>query len=709
MEENSMHTYTRRFVFTISLLLSPYATFGQEDQKPVQLPPVVVEAEREVPERTYSEEKARKEIDRTPGGVALIGSQEIRESRGTALQDVLDFVPGMMIRPRFGNVSDESQISIRGSGLRNNFHLRGLTLLIDGFPLNNADGFGEFEVLELLATKRIEVYKGANALRFGINSLGGAINLVTRIGTDTSLFETRSSGGSFGFLKHQLATGQVYGPFDLYVGLTHTQQDGYRDHSQLTRYRAYTSFGYRLAGGTSLRLDLNYVRSDQNLPGTLTREEFKQNPKQRNPNAIQADEARNFDYYRAAFTVWVPLTETQALEWYTHTNYQYLDHPLSFAVIQDNTYNWGTELRYTLTEPLFGRPNRLIAGFQYAGTRQPEQFFQNVRGNHGAQIRDQTNKATNFAGYFDEEFSLTNTLALVLGGQLLYAGRSVSDHFFRDGDSSGSASFFNFSPKAGFVWTFLPTMQIYGNVSRAYEVPLLLELTAPGQLGGSIRQLRAQRAWQFEVGTRGGWENRVLWDIALYDIELWNELQNVNIQPFPNAPFTIPRFQNIERSRHTGVEVGTDILLVQDLSSKLGGISLDDALWFRTAYTWSRFVFVDDKNFGNNDLPGAPEHFIRGEVRYDHPRGLWFAPNVEIVPTGYFVTSENTVRTNPYTLVNVRFGYNLKPWNLEFFCEARNLTDKQYMSAIVVDNAIGRFIQPGDGRAFYAGVSYRWR
>ena len=80
-----------------------------------------------------------------------------------------------MIRPRFGNVADESQISIRGSGLRNNYHLRGLTLLLDGFPLNNADGFGDFEAAELLATKRVEVYKGANAFVSALTALAGQL------------------------------------------------------------------------------------------------------------------------------------------------------------------------------------------------------------------------------------------------------------------------------------------------------------------------------------------------------------------------------------------------------------------------------------------------------------------------------------------------------------------------------------------------------
>jgi iron complex outermembrane receptor protein len=477
----------------------------------------------------------------------------------------------------------------------------------------------------------------------------------------------------------------------------------------VTRQRAYTSFGYRLAGGTTLRLDLNYVRSDQDLPGSLTREEFKRNSRRRNPFAVEADEARNFDYTRAAFTASIPLTETQTLEWFTQTNYQYLDHPLSFAIINQTTYNWGSELRYTLTEPLLGYGNRLTAGFQYAATRQPEQFFENVRGNHGTEVRDQTNKATNFAGYFEEQFNATEALALVGGGQLFYAGRSVADDFLSDGKSSSSASFLNFSPKVGFVWNLGPTVQVYGNASRAFEAPILLELTAPGQLGGNLRELRVQRAWQFEVGSRGEWDQRLWWDVSVYDYELWNELQNVNVQPFPGAPFTIPRFRNIDRSRHTGVEVGGDLLLVQGVGGRLGLRDLDGTLRLRTAYTWSRFVFVNDKNFGDNDLPGAPDHFLRGEVRYDHPMGVWFAPNVEVVPTSYFVTSENTVRSNPYTLMNVRFGGNLKPWNLDVFCEARNLTDKDYMSAIIVDDANGRFIEPGDGRAFYAGVSYRWR
>ncbi len=93
-------------------------------------------------------------------------------------------------------------------------------------------------------------------------------------------------------MKHRLATGQVYGPFDLYVGLTNTNQDGYREHSELTRRRVYSSFGYRTEGATYLRLDLDYVRSDQDLPGSLTREQWKKNPKEFPHNNLSVFEGR---------------------------------------------------------------------------------------------------------------------------------------------------------------------------------------------------------------------------------------------------------------------------------------------------------------------------------------------------------------------------------------------------------------------------------
>src|SRR5882672_4114647 len=206
-------------ILIVATLLCLSTVSAQQPTTP--LPPVIVKGvplpSEAIPDRLRSEEEARREIERTPGGAEVVGSQEIEESRGANLKDALDFVPGVLVRPRFG-AADESQVSIRGSGLRNNFHLRGINVLLDGFPYGNADGFSDFESIELLSTKSIEVFKGANALRYGGNTVGGAINLVGKTGYDAGLFESRVESGSYGFFKGYLGTGQVYGPLDLYAG-----------------------------------------------------------------------------------------------------------------------------------------------------------------------------------------------------------------------------------------------------------------------------------------------------------------------------------------------------------------------------------------------------------------------------------------------------------------------------------------------------------
>jgi iron complex outermembrane recepter protein len=682
---------------------------------PPTMPPVRVEGERIPDERTAELERAKEELERTPGGVGFVGQPAIEETRAANLKDAIEWVPGVMVRPRFG-AADESQLSIRGSGLRNNFHLRGVNVLIDGFPYGNADGFSDFEALELLTTKRIEIYKGANALRFGGNTLGGAINLVTKTGADAGFVESRLEGGSFGFFKSYLGTGQVYGPWDFYLGATDTELEGYRDHSEQVRRRFYSSVGYRLAGGTTIRFDLGLVRSEEHLPGSLTQQELDENPKKADPANVASRAARNYDYVRGALTVRVPLTETQTLEWGSQLNYQDLDHPLPFAVIDDTTYAWSTELRWILAAPLFGHGNRLTAGFQYAGTNQIDTNFVNVMGNRGAKTKDQLNLATNLGLYVDDQFDVTPAFTVVLGGRGQYAIRTVRDRFTmgdgpgdRDGNDSDSVDFLSASPRAGFIWRVGPTAQVFGNASHAYEPPLLLELTAPGQLQGNLSQLSAQKSWQFEVGTRGNVGKRFAWDAAVYDIELWDEIQNVNVQPFPFAPFTIPRSRNIDRSRHTGAEVGLSGLLLEDVARRVGLGSGGDALSARTSYTWSRFVFVDDVNFGTNDLPGAPRHFVLAELRYDHTCGFWIAPAVEVVPHGYYVNSENNARTQAYTLFNLRVGYDYKPWNLGVFFEARNLTDVTYSSSVQVDSSNRRFYEPGDARAYYGGVQWRWK
>lgn len=680
---------------------------AQAQEEPVKLDPTIVEAHRLPNERLETDAQARKEIDRIPGGVEIVGEKDIRETKTSNLRDALEFVPGVLVRPRFG--AEESQLSIRGSGIRNNFHVRGVNLLMNSFPYGNADGFSDFESLELLSVKRIEVYKGANALRFGANTLGGAINFITFTGRDAPAFSIRSEFGSFDYFKNSISGAFVSEPFDGYIGLTDTELKGYRAHSEQVRRRVYSNVGYAFEDGSSLRLDFIYANVKETLPGSLTREQFEQNPTQANAEFVAQGAERNYNYFYPAVTYRKPVGEAQLVEWLTQFNYQDLDHPLPFAVIDDRTYNYGSEVRYLNDVEFMGQANRLTIGLQYYGTSQADRQYANDGGARGETTKDDRNSATSIGLYGEEQFLLTDGLTLLLGGRLQWAQRAVRSVLDEPSGITGTVNFVDLMPRYGLLWQAGPTIQVYANASNAVEPPLLLELTAPGNIDGNLDDLKAQDGWQFEIGTRGStWEERLLWDLSVYDIELWNEIQNVNVQPFPGAPFTIPRYQNIPRSRHAGVELGTNLTLIENVAPALGLAGIAGRIRFVNNFTYGSFRFVDDPAFGDNFLPGLPEFFLAGELRYETTSGFWFAPGYEAVPSSYDVNSENTATAPGYAFANFRAGYLYAPWNAEIFFEARNLNDVNYVSAVEVDSAIGQYFYPGDGRSFYGGLQWRW-
>jgi iron complex outermembrane receptor protein len=672
-------------------------------EEPPTLPPVVVEETRLEPERELDAEEAREAIERTPGGVALVPEEEIERTRAASLEDALEAVPGVYVRSR--GTGEEPQISIRGSGLRSNFHTRGVNVLIDGFPFQNADGFSDVEAFEFLAARRVEVYKGANSVRFGGNTLGGAINIVTRTGRDAEPARLRSEAGSFGFWKSFASTGFAREPWDGYLALSHTQQGGYRHHADQERQRAYASVGRRFDGGGSLRLDLAGVRNRQELPGALSPAEFRDDPRQANRSSLLQDEARDFDYGRAAVTASLPLGPDARLEWQGQAHYQELWHPLSFGIIDNETSNFGSELRAVVAKPLFGLDNLASVGLQGALTRQPQEIHANRFGHQGPTFSDQLGRASNVALYAVDELAVSDALSLVGGVRVQWARREVENELTDEGDV---ARYLFATPSLGAIWRFAADAELYANVGRMEEPGVLFELTAPGNLGGDLDELQPQRAWQFELGARGQVGDRLRFDVAIFDIELHDEIRNVNVDPTGLGLFTIPRYENIDRSRHWGVEVGVDLRLLENAAARLG-LPGRDELRLRTAYTLSRFNFVDDAQFGGNDLPGAPQHFVHAELRWTHSSGLWIAPAAELVPRGWYVNSENTVKAPSYTLWNLRAGYDHEPSGLSLFVEGRNLTDEEYVSAVVVDAGDGRFFEPGDGRGFFGGIEWRWR
>ncbi|MFW6089202.1 MAG: TonB-dependent receptor domain-containing protein, partial [Gemmatimonadota bacterium] len=605
--------------------------------------PIELRAVTAIGTRTDLEE-VRARMREIPGSVALIEREAIETTRQANFHDVLRYTPGVFVQPRFG-AADESQISIRGSGLRNNFHLRGLNILVNGMPYRNADGFTDFESLELATAEDIQVYKGANALRYGGSTLGGAVNIETRSGHTADDLNAFAQGGSYGFYKSQLSSGMASDNANFYVSYVRTGLDGYREHADQLRDRVNAHVGAALGDNLDLRAFYLFAHVDEDLPGNLTADEFAADPTLAAENNVINDWGRDYTLHHVGTQLRAHLGEGRRIDVAPYAQLRDIVHPI-FQVIDQESRDFGLEVRYEQNRPLGGRDNRLTLGFQPAWGSIDNKNFENVGGESGELRKDQDDTALGLGVYAENALDVTDALTAIIGLRYDRAVREVDDDFLDDGDQSDRRVFTAWQPRLGVLFDLDDRgTQLFANASRSFEPPLLLELNSLAVPG--FIDLEAQDAWQFEIGTRGRrgpWQ----WELALYDVELRDEIHNVNVEPFPGAGFTVPTYRNSERSRHYGLEAGFGYTLPHPIFSHADG---GDELTIEGAWTFARNRYVDDEVHGNNDIPGAPEHIVQARVRWRHPNGLSVAPNLEWVPGSYHVNSENTVENRGWTVL----------------------------------------------------------
>ena len=639
--------------------------------------------------------EARAEISRTPGAVDLVPASEFENSTpATTIKDVLDYVPGVIVQPKWG---EDTRLSIRGSGLSRNFHLRGLQLYMDGIPINTADGFGDFQEIDPSAYRYVEVYKGANALRFGSNALGGAVNFVMPTGYDSDLFGARLDVGSFGFHKLSANSGGVYGAADYFIAGTWLDQDGYRDHSDGESVRGVMSLGYRLSENVETRFYLNANSVNQRIPGSVTKESALASPKTADPTNVLNDWQRNIDTLRIANKTTVRLSAGTTLEFGAFYVDRHLMHPIFLWL--DYLYDdYGGFARLYDDRLIAGHKNRLIAGINlHNGTVDARQYGIGPGAVKGPLFVETHDRSENVAFYAENSFYITQQFALVGGTQFLHAER---DSIAIQGATGGRGDFDLWSPKAGLLYELTPRAQLFANVSRSAEVPSFGENK---MIGSTSFDAKAQRATTYEIGTRGQGDG-VNWDLALYRSNIDDEL--LCVAPFPVADFCI--VGNASKTVHQGVEAGAQVRLFDGLFDTTGR---RDALWLNAAYTFSDFHFDGDPLYGDNDIPGAPRHYLRAEVLYKTPNGIYFGPNVEWVPEAYWVDSANTLGTERYAIWGLKLGYdNGGAWSA--YIEGRNLADTAYIASTgitnVADPATTNLFEPGTGRAVYGGIQMKW-
>ena len=665
----------------------PNAASGQEAS--YELPVISINAGQDGSLTVQSYRQAQQTIDLTPGGVEVVPDTQWRDTPATTIKDMLDYVPGVFAQPKWG---EDTRLSIRGSGISRNSHLRGIQLYQNGIPLSSVDGGGDFQEIDPTAFQYVEVFKGANGYQYGANALGGAINFVSPTGRSAPGMEVRVDGGAFGFGRVQSNVGGVNGAFDGFITASYLTQDGFRQHSSGESVRGSANFGWQPSATFETRFYLNATDVQQDIPGAVSKTVALNSPQTANPTNVALDYERNIQAFRAANKTTFILSDTTKLDAGLYYNNRSLVHPI-FQVLDYGYEEVGAFARMVDERTIGGFNNRLVMGVNFGTGNVDAQRYTNVSGNSGKLVYLTTDEATTTTLYAEDNFYLTKDFALV--GAFQYLNSSLNRVAYL-GTVSGGNDYQLFLPKGGFIWELQANAQLYGNVSRSGEVPTFSELT--NFAVGDIANLEAQTATTVEIGSRGQTPT-FNWDVSLYRSWVQNELQCQDTGILLGLTCTVV---NLSNTIHQGMEVGANWQVAQGLWA-MGPLS--DSLWLNLAYTYSDFFFDNDPVWGNNQLPGIPRHYIRAELLYKHPSGFYAGPNVEWVPTAYFVDDANTLNTSPYALLNFRMGYDPGS-RFSVYMDARNLLNVNYIASVNVTARASQnqaLFEPGNGRAIYVG------
>jgi Fe(3+) dicitrate transport protein len=233
-------------------------------------------------------DKLRKEA----GSATLIGEVELEKFKFDDINRILYNVPGV-------NIREED-----GYGLRPNIGFRGatperskkITIMEDGVLIGpapySAPAAYYFPMMSKMTS--LEIFKGPAAIKYGPNTVAGALNMTTRAVPDGSEGLVDVAVGSDGFIKTKGYYGNTNGNFGYLIEGVHLEADGFKalDNSAVnggktgfTKNDIMVKLQYDLSSNDTKQLiELKYSNAVEESNETylgLSDADFYQNPNRR--------------------------------------------------------------------------------------------------------------------------------------------------------------------------------------------------------------------------------------------------------------------------------------------------------------------------------------------------------------------------------------------------------------------------------------------
>ncbi len=602
--------------------------------------------------------------DKIPASVNVIDAGQIKQTGSLNVSDALQkYVPGIVVNEVAGNPF-QPNVQFRGfvaspvSGTP-----QGLAVYQNGVRVNEA--FGDTVNWDLIPTTAIKsVTVVTNNPAFGLNALGGAVNVQMKDGFSYHGAEIDTMGGSFGRLQSSAQWGKQIDNFAVYGALEGLHDDGFRNFSTSDVRRFYGDVGYR---NDTSEFHLNMGAADNHFGASATVPvELLQQYWGATYTTPQTTENR-VGYVN--LTGKVEVTPTWTIDGSAHVrifdqnmldanptgtqpcaadntllcfgdgstpanglNGAQLANPFDPTAVlgeSDRTTTHstttGVSLQATNADQLFGHNNHFVVGGSFdssvtrftasaeLGTIGPN-FVVSGSGIFLGQSGDPVSigpvdlRTTNqYTGlYALDTFDVTNAFALTGGGRFNVANISLQDQI---GTSlNGSDTYTRFNPIIGATYTITQGLTAYAGYSEANRAPTPLELGCADPAHPCIvaaflvsdPPLKQVVSRTVEAGLRGTGDLNI--GTLGWKLGAFRSDNSDDILAIPSPVLQgFGYFQNVGRTRRQGIEA--EVSLKSSTLRVYASYALVDARFLDTLQVGSNSPFAD-ANGNVQILPG---------------------------------------------------------------------------------------------------------
>ncbi|WP_156458086.1 TonB-dependent receptor [Sphingomonas sp. Leaf412] len=634
-----------------------------------------------------------------PIAVTAISGEAIKDQQLVLVKDVAAYTPGLNIN---SDSAGRAFVSIRGVGTTLIDTVQpGVGIFIDGVYQPNTT----YLMSPLVDVARVEVLRGPQGTLFGNNTLGGAINVITRQpGND---WEGRVDGSMAAGDNYASVSGSISGPIvadtlGLRIGAAYHKDDGFqyntlaRGNQNSTETKSINGT-LRFTPSPSATITIN--GGYDNVIGAATPYFYSDGPRDyRLDGQTNQLSYNDIKYYagnvKGEFDLDSLDTKVTAIAAYNQSDTN---------ARGDGDYGPFDLLRSVLTRTL-----KTYTGELRLDTRWSDRFSTLIGAYFGRSTTDATSVTTlNFgalglplppqvatatASSENDNYALFATGFLALDPTLDLAVGVRVDRQKLDASTAGAPAAYEateFQPRVTLTKRWNPDFMTYASVARGVR--------GGGQNGPGAPNLiyRNDSVWTYELGAKAGaFDNRLTGSVAAFYNDYKDFIGANALAPSTTGVGFVAINLNSGKVESYGVEAELSYRVTDDWrvygNATLLHARVTDATEFRQltgyAYPGDRILFVPDANYtvGTNyalPLPREQALVLDANVvaKGDRVGGSLDAASVPVLENYYLTNLSITFRTK---------YFEVGAW-------ATNLFDEKYMESYLDSSLLRRAGLPG--------------